>query len=451
MPVRRFRTRVVRATQRSEREDARDVNASRPARTQVGQERPRLRMGLAGATFLLGCASRGAVSPATTSVSGTPPLNYERPQMWLCRPDLSSDACRGELDATELRPDGSRVVIPFVPAPQPRVDCFYVYPTVDMAIVPGNHTDFADTARMRESVRAQAARFGAVCRVFAPVYRQMTIGTYFAPSEDHARRFAIAFSDVEAAFRWYLAHAAPDRRFVLLGHSQGAQMVERLLQTRIDNDDSLRSRLVVAMPIGGDVETAMGSSAGGTFQNIPLCTSPDELRCVIAFNTLPPEGVKHPWPGPPPPGHHTACVNPAEPPSGGATVSPPPSGGAMVSPPPSGGAMVRPRLLGAVFPTHSAFRDNMPGSQWSGTPFIVVRDFYESWCVERSDGIRYLAVRAAPKPFDKRAAPIDLDRPIWRTTLGLHLLDMQFTQEDLVRLIERKTQVRARIERRDQG
>jgi hypothetical protein len=366
-------------------------------------------------SILLGCAPDGVVSPLAPSDPAVEAVEYDSPRMWLCRPDLASDACRGDLDATELRPDGSRVVVPFVLAERPPIDCFYVYPTVDMTLVPGNHTDFTDTTRMRELVRAQAARFGAVCRVFAPLYRQMTVGTYLGSLEEHEVRFDLAFSDVRAAFRWYLAHADPERRFVLLGHSQGAQMVEKLLQTFLDHDEPLRSRLVVAMPIGGDVETAAGSATGGTFQNIPLCTSPDEVGCVVAFNTLLPEGVRRPWPGPPPAGHRTACVNPADEPRG-----------------------EKRRLLGAVFPTRSAYRDNMPGSQWASTPFIVVRDFYDSWCVERPDGIRYLAVEAAPQPVDKRAAPIDLDRAIWRTRLGLHLLDMQFTQEDLVRLVERK-------------
>src|SRR5258706_4727307 len=112
-----------------------------------------------------------------------PPAHYERPEMSLCRPDLPNDACRVNLDATELRPDGSRVVVPFVPAAKTSVDCFYVYPTVDLTMVPGNHTDFADTTLMREVTQAQVARFGKVCRVFAPLYRQVTITTYLAPRE----------------------------------------------------------------------------------------------------------------------------------------------------------------------------------------------------------------------------------------------------------------------------
>jgi Protein of unknown function (DUF3089) len=362
--------------------------------------------------------------PPAMAPAPAPGPRYESAQAWLCRPDLPDDPCRTDLDATELRPDGTHVAVPFVAAAHPLADCFYVYPTVDMATNAGNHDDFADTTRMREAVRAQVARFGSVCRVFAPLYRQMTIGTYVAPAQEHERRFAVAFGDVLAAFRYYLAHFDDGRGIVLVGHSQGAQMVERLLQTLFDDDPAMRARLVVAMPIGGDVDVAEGSTRGGTFHNIPLCTSLDEPGCVVAYATYSPDGLKHPWPGTPAPGRRTACVNPAAP-----------------------GGTAKARLSGTAFPTHSQYRDNMPGG-WASTPFLVMRDYYSAWCVDRTDGFSYLAVTPDPAPGDVRPRPIDLDAGVWRqqlgrVQLGLHILDFQFTQDDLVNLVGRKARVLA--------
>jgi len=324
------------------------------------------------------------------------------------------------LDVGDVSPDGSRVRVAFQPAAHPAADCFYVYPTVDQGLAPGNHTDFTDTTRMTEFTHGQVARFGAACRVFVPLYRQMTIGTYLAPDVEHARLFDLAFGDVLAAFRYYQAHYDDGRPLVLVGHSQGAQMVERLLQRVFDDDPVMRARLLVAMPIGGDVEVADGSTTGGTFRNIPLCTSAEEPGCVVAFASYLPEGVRHPWPGPPAAGHRTACVNPAD-----------------------VGGSGKKRLSGAAFPTHSSYRDHMPGGDWAATPFIVVKDFYTAWCVDRPDGFRYLAVSPDPPPGDPRKSPIELDSAIWReqlgrVQLGLHILDMQFTQDDLVGLVERK-------------
>src|SRR6202044_3460042 len=79
--------------------------------------------------------------PASMPPPAATPQRYEPASAWLCRPDLPTDACRGNLDATELRADGTRVLLPFVPATNPSVDCFYVYPTVDMGLVADNHVD----------------------------------------------------------------------------------------------------------------------------------------------------------------------------------------------------------------------------------------------------------------------------------------------------------------------
>ena len=189
-----------------------------------------------------GCGGPPPTSPGSTA--GQPP--YETASAWLCRPDLPLDACRGDLDATELRPDGTTAVIPFVPAASPSVDCFYVYPTVDMGMFPGNHGDFADLSRMNEVAKAQVARFGRVCRIFAPLYRQVTIGTYFAPAATREELLAIAFSDVLEAFRWYMAHAQATQKVVLVGHSQGAEMIIRLLRTFFDGDPAMREKLLLA-------------------------------------------------------------------------------------------------------------------------------------------------------------------------------------------------------------
>jgi hypothetical protein len=412
-----------------------DVSGLRRVASRLGRLGP-LVVALAFAACSHAATDAGAAAPspaalasdstATSAASPTvdahdaQPFGYDRADAWLCRPDRAGDPCLTDLDATELRPDGKTVVLPFHPAEHPQADCFYVYPTVDMADRPGNHSSFADETPMLEATRAQVARFSAACRVFVPLYRQMTIGTYLATPEEHQRRFDAAFADVLAAFRYYQAHFDDGRGIVLLGHSQGAQMIEHLLQVVFDGDPAMRARLVVAMPIGGDVTVASGSTTGGTFQNLPICTSADEVGCVIAYATHSSESLRHPWPGVPEPGRRTACTNPA-----------------------SLGNTATARLGGTTLPTHSRYRDNMPGSRWAKTPFVVLRDFYAAHCVERPDGFSYLAVAPDPAPGDTRAPPIDLGMALWRqqvarVQLGLHILDFQFTQDELVKLVTRK-------------
>ncbi len=90
----------------------------------------------------------------------------------------------------------------------------------------------------------------------------------------------------------------------------------------------------------------------------------------------------------------------------------------------------------------------MPGSRWASTPFVVMRGFYSAWCVDRPDGFSYLAVTPDPGPGDSRVNPLDLDSSRWRqqvgrVQLGLHILDYQFTQDDLVKVVEHKAAVAA--------
>jgi fermentation-respiration switch protein FrsA (DUF1100 family) len=378
------------------------------------------------ALALAGCLCiRGHEVPMPAPPRSVFAADYDDPAMWLCRPDQPTDACRGDLDATELGPDGSREVVPFVPAATPAVDCFYVYPTVDPSMIPGNHVDFSDTSIMREVTQFQIARFGSVCRLVVPLYRQVTIATYLASRQERDERLGAAFDDVFDAFRWYREHLDEGLPIVLLGHSQGAEMVLRLLGAIFDDDPVLRARLLVAMAIGARVSVPERGPPelafrGGRLRHIPLCTSADELGCVVAFDSFGAEGSPAPWVGRPPAGRRIACVNPAD-----------------------VGGQGRRLLSGAVFPTRSRIAGDLAASRWAKTPFLELRDFYAASCIDGADGFRYLGVEPAPGPGDRRTSPVDLDSPMWRTPLGLHVLDYQFVQRDLVDLVVHKAQVAA--------
>jgi hypothetical protein len=341
-------------------------------------------------------------SPPVPPNAPFPPIDYSAPNWWVCRGDQPTDACRQDMDATELRVDGSRVRIPFVPAANPDVDCFYVYPTVDLRMTLGLHTDFSDTSSMRVVTRAQAGRLGQVCRVFAPLYRQVTFGTFF--SKDVAQRDAAlehAYDDVRNAFDTYMQRFNGGRRVVLVGHSQGGGMVVRLLRERFDPDPNMRSRLVVALPVGADFTV-------GQLPNVPVCTRDDEQACVVTFKTFVSGYPARSW-SPIPPGRVTACVNPADVPGN-----------------------TRRALIQAVFPTRENYGGPNPGPIFTDAPFLLVDGAYAAQCVEGVDGFRYLQVQATGM------TPLPLTNPAWRGALGLHVLDMQLSQGDLVEIVRRR-------------
>ena len=50
--------------------------------------------------------------------------------VWLCEPGVQPNPCVGSLETTYVSSSGESRVETATNAPNPRVDCFYVYPTV---------------------------------------------------------------------------------------------------------------------------------------------------------------------------------------------------------------------------------------------------------------------------------------------------------------------------------
>src|SRR5580658_690949 len=244
------------------------------------------------------CSSgRSGGAPATTATTATTvPTPGSTPvggvartdaagTVWLCRPGLADDPCAGNLDATAVAADGSTTSRPASPAPDPRFDCFYVYPTVST-----QPTDNADLKVQRVEIDAaisQAARFSQVCRVWAPMYRQRTEESLEKGLGNDPTADATAYASVLAGWRDYLAHFNDGRPIVFIGHSQGAAMLIRLLSSQVDPDPSVRRLLVSAIILGGNVQVPTGKEVGGSFQNIPGCQSASQTGCVIAYSSFP--------------------------------------------------------------------------------------------------------------------------------------------------------------------
>lgn len=78
--------------------------------------------------------------------------------------------------------------------------------------------------------RNRAARLTGACRVFAPVYHQLTTSAIGAQRGDPeaAQAWERAYGDVLDAFKHYLANDNAGRGVVLVGHSQGAGILREL-------------------------------------------------------------------------------------------------------------------------------------------------------------------------------------------------------------------------------
>lgn len=215
------------------------------------------------------------VPPAAQAVELTPVV-------WLCRPGLASNPCEIGLDTTHQRADGTSYVATPArkPSSQRPVDCFYVYPTVSNQL--GINATKAKDPEIRSIAKYQAARFSSVCRMYAPVYRQIPLaGLATMPIG-----VTTAYADVRQAWRSYLRNDNHGRGVVLIGHSQGTLMLRKLIREEIDTNPAVRSKLAGALLLGGNVTVAAGRRTGGDFQNVPLCSRQGQFGCVVAYSTF---------------------------------------------------------------------------------------------------------------------------------------------------------------------
>jgi alpha-beta hydrolase superfamily lysophospholipase len=121
------------------------------------------------------------------------------------------------------------------------------------------------------------------------MYRQVTLAGLTAGFADNSSNQSIAYDSLLSGWESFLADYSDGRPFILIGHSQGAAMVIRLVESQIDHNAALRARLVSAIILGGNVQVPTGKLVGGSFANIPACTAATETGCVIAYSTYPSE------------------------------------------------------------------------------------------------------------------------------------------------------------------
>jgi len=336
------------------------------------------------------------------------PAGADASVKWLCRPGLAHNPCEVSLKTT-LYSGFSKRVGTYTPKPTKKpVDCFYVYPTVSnqQATVATKAAD----PEIRDIALFQVARYSQVCRVFAPIYRQITVPALQRSGVTAAQR-AIGDKDVLSAWRLYLKKYNQGRGVVLIGHSQGSFRLTTLIHDQIDNNARLRKKLVSAILLGGNVTVRKGSDRGGSFKNVPACRRATQLACVVAFST---------YNATPPanslfgrttnPNLAVLCTNPARLGGGSAPLD-------SIEPTKefAPGTLINLgiKLLNLPLPTAS-------------TPFIESEPAFSGRCANDA-GAHVLHLTSLP------GTPVPTASP--DATWGLHLIDANVAQGNLVRLV----------------
>ena len=248
------------------------------------------RMGYAGRAARVAALMVLTALAVTLAMSGTATAANTK-SVWLCRPRKSPDPCEASRESTEVTYSGNErkeQKVAVGKTKTPPIDCFYVYPTVSEQ--EGPNANLTIEPQETQIAIDQASRFSQVCKVYAPMYPQLTLkaikGTI--PPEAGTK----AFVGVLDAFKEYLTKFNKGRPFVLIGHSQGSVMLENLIPFAVESNPAVAEKLISAIVLGGNVLVPEGQLEGDTFVHTPLCTSAADTGCVIAYSTFlkePPE------------------------------------------------------------------------------------------------------------------------------------------------------------------
>jgi len=181
------------------------------------------------------------------------------------------------------------------------VDLVYFYPTT-FNIVEVSEDDVADIddAGMRrlanEELNRQATAFEEECNIYAPFYRQIS-APYALTLDDRGVNDLLRYSaskDPSAALDYYFEHFNNGKPFILAGHSQGSQILTKILSDYMADHPEHYKNMVAAYVIGYSVtESYLEENP-----HLKFAEGADDTGVIISWNTEGPGNI----------GQHNAVV-----------------------------------------------------------------------------------------------------------------------------------------------
>lgn len=204
---------------------------------------------------------------------------YDDPDLWYSRPGKGLDdparwqpAFRDGKPASALK-NGQK---------PPPFAVFFVHPTsyIDRSNWNAKFGDKEAERIARIYLRGMASPFAQASEIWAPRYRQATLGAMITDEKEGQRAIDAAYRDVESAFAYFLKSVPRDTPIVLAGHSQGALHVARLLTEKFKGKP-IAQRLIAAYIIGWPLSIEHDLPAIG----FPACTSASQTGCIASWSS----------------------------------------------------------------------------------------------------------------------------------------------------------------------
>ncbi|MEH6791254.1 DUF3089 domain-containing protein [Parasphingorhabdus sp.] len=200
---------------------------------------------------------------------------YADPDMWLARPELVKGNPALWLPEGFEEPENALAL-------KTKAAVFFIHPTSflkkDLWNAPLDDTE--SQARAKIFLRGQASAFNAVGEVWAPRYRQATLGAFLTEKPEGQQALDAAYQDVLAAFDYFVSEVPTDQPIILAGHSQGSLHLTNLLKDRVAGT-ALANRVVAAYVVGWPVSVDTDVPEMG----LPVCESADQTRCILSWES----------------------------------------------------------------------------------------------------------------------------------------------------------------------
>lgn len=209
---------------------------------------------------------------------------YQDPGLWYSRPGIgvsdparwqpayaASEAGNGDASEPATRPETGPFAV------------FFIHPTSylsrDNWNAPVGDAEAERIARLY--VRGMASPFNAASEIWAPRYRQATMGAFLTDEPEGEQAIDAAYGDVLEAYRFFLSSVDEDTPIVLVGHSQGSLHLIRLLREEVKGT-RVADRLVAAYAIGWPISVEHDVPELG----FAACATPAQTGCVLSWSSF---------------------------------------------------------------------------------------------------------------------------------------------------------------------
>ena len=205
---------------------------------------------------------------------------YEDPSLWYSRPGIGvSDPARWQ---PAYSGEASRLPRPVDQRP-PSHAVFFIHPTSYLSRDNWN-APIGDAEAERIAgiyIRGMASPFNAASEIWAPRYRQATMGAFLTDKPEAQAAIDAAYDDVLTAYRYFVESLDDETPIVLAGHSQGSLHLLRLLKDEVMPSE-MADRLVAAYAIGWPVSVEHDLPAMG----LPACATQAQTGCLISWSSF---------------------------------------------------------------------------------------------------------------------------------------------------------------------